>query len=145
MTEPLVIIQHLGLFENKQARQEAKLAMRLPVIKIAHSTVAVAHFVSSIREDRVLEYDNLVFAQPQEIGLKLQEGLLRATPFSAHPFGSPKNIELVLGETARFEWRRLLKVNIMTHKVINIALVQRPVKQELFFHAPDHLIHLELS
>ncbi|WP_221088173.1 hypothetical protein [Deinococcus aquaedulcis] len=140
-----MIIQQLGLFDTKKAREAVRTDMRVPAVRLNPSAVAIVHVVSSSLESKVLQYDNLVFAQPPEVGLKLQDDLLVAAPFSAHPFGAPKSVELSLDKTARFEWRRLLKLNIMSHKVVKVAFVSDLTNRDIFLRKPDHLILLDLS
>ena len=146
MSESLVIIQRVGLFGTKEAQAKTKLALQLPDVKVGHSTVAIVHSVDSRAAEKILQYDELIFAQPNEIGLKIQDNILVATPFSSHPFGMAKNVKLLLGETARFEWKRLItKKNIMSHLVINVAFVSRDFSSDIFLREPNHLILLELS
>ena len=146
MEETLVIIQRIGLLDSKEQFKFVRQAMKLPNQKISPSTVAILHQVEKDHIGKIAEYDSLIYAQPKEIGLKLIDGKLIASPFSNHPYGMDKSIEVKIGETIRFEWKRLIGTRrILTHFIINIAYIMRPLRLDIFMCTPTHHILTELT
>ena len=126
MSEAIVIVQKIGLLDDKKAFQVAKGKLNLPVLSLDKATVALVHKPLQGVSGDIRQFDSLVTAQPNELGLKFQDDVLQAIPFSSNPLGRVKKIELRLGETARIEWRRHIQaVNILTHMIVNLAVSER--------------------